>query len=376
MKASDIRKVLLGTFASLLGCGASACGVSNESGVELGRLEQPISGGEVDDSENWPGVVLLYTEIGASQGTQGCTGTLIAPNLVLSALHCVAPLRDSNFECKADGSVTQNAPGAGELGSPVEGSNVEVRVGLDAASSDIVAHGKQLFTTNSPSICNNDLALILLDTELDLPVSRLRLDDGVVQGEPLTIVGYGSTGVSGDSVTRRAVEKIRILEVGSDTGEGTLLGAPPRTFVVGSSACKGDSGGPAFSKNDAGDPVVVGVDSIIVGGCGSSTSRSIYTRLSPFKKLVLSAFEAAGYPAWTENQTEPGVDPIPVVPDGGFPDTDDEPEPEEPVKAQRLKTGCTLQARSAPNTAHLFGLLPLAFAIWLRRRNTTPISLR
>lgn len=374
MTTSCARKVLV-SAALVIGYGATGCGASSDSELELGRLEQAIAGGEVDESENWPGVLLLHTKVDSSQGQQACTGTLVAPNLVLSALHCVAPLRDSNFECNPDGSVTQNAPGAGELGSPVDASYVEVRVGLDAATSDIAAYGKQLLTTNSLNICNNDLALIILDTELDLPLSRLRLEADVEQGESLTIVGYGTNGVSGSSVTRRAVEPIRVVEVGSDSGENPTSGAPPRTFVVGPSACKGDSGGPAFSKNEAGDPVLIGVDSIVVGSCGASTSRSIYTRLAPFEKLITSAFKAAGYPAWTENQTEPGVDPEPVVPDGGT-DTAEEPVPEEPVKAQRLKTGCSMPSSSEPEWAHFFGLLPLALAAWLRRRNTTPISLR
>ncbi len=152
----------------------------------------------------------------ASRSTQLCTGTLIAPNLVISALHCVAPLRDSNFQCNPDGTVTQLSPGAGELGAPVAPEEVSVRVGLDAVHSDVAALGKVLLTTNSLSICNNDLALVLLDTALDLPLSRLRLDEGLALGEPLTIVGYGTNSVSGDPVTRRAIDMVRVSDLGSD----------------------------------------------------------------------------------------------------------------------------------------------------------------
>lgn len=344
--------------------------------LQLGVSEQAIFGGEVDEAEAWPGVVMLETKVSA-QSVQACTGTLVAPNLVISALHCVAPLRDSNFQCNPDGSVNQLSPGAGELGSAVAAAQVKVRVGLDAANVDVTAYGKLLVTTNSLNICNNDLALILLDRELDLPLSRLRLDDEVTLGEPLTIVGYGMTAVSEDVITRRSTANIRISDLGSDLTGNTSTGAPPRTFVVGPSACKGDSGGPAFSKTADGEPVLVGVDSIIVGKCGSSTSRAIFTRLAAFEKIISSAFEKAGYPAWLEGQIAPGVYPQPTIPDGGFPETgaNDTSDEETPVKAQRLKTGCSVSGHPSEGAHHLLGVLPLALALWFRRK-TTPISLR
>lgn len=349
-----------------------SCGTPEQSEIALGVNSQAISGGEIDEEELWSGVVMLKTRVSA-QAVQLCTGTLIAPNLVISALHCVAPLRDSNFQCNPDGTVNQLSPGAGELGSPVAAEEVEVSVGLDAANLEPAARGKVLVTTNSLNICNNDLALVLLDKALDLPLSRLRLDDDVALGEPLTIVGYGTTSMSGDLVTRRQVSPIRISDVGSDLTGNTSTGAPPRTFVVGPSACKGDSGGPAFSKTSDDDPVVIGVDSIIVGSCGSSTSRAVFTRLAPFKKVILSAFEQAGYPAWEEGQVEPGVYPEPIMPDGGFPEAGADEE-EEPVKAQRLKTGCSMMGAS-DNASYCLGFLPFALAL-LMRRKTTPTSLR
>lgn len=364
-------------WAAWLGCLlAFACGTPDSEEVEFGVLEQPISGGAIDEEQVWPGVLLLETQV-AAQATQMCTGTLVAPNLVISALHCVAPLRDSNFECNPDGTVTQLSPGAGELGAPVAAEEVKIRVGLDAAVTDVAAKGRVLVTTSSLNICNNDLALVLLDRELDLPVSRLRLDDALSLGEPLTIVGYGTNAVSGDPVTRRFVEKIRVSDLGSDVTGNTSTGAPPRTFVVGPSACKGDSGGPAFSKTAEGAPVVVGVDSIIVGACGSTTSRAIFTRLAPFKKIILNAFEQAGYPAWEEGQIEPGKYPEPVIPDGGLAEAGvDEitEEVEEPVRTQRLKTGCSVAA-GQHGADYVLCFLPWVLA-WLVRRKTTPISLR
>ncbi len=350
----------------------TSCGDPTVEDVEFARVESAIAGGHVDQEEVWPSVVLLRTPMPTS--TQSCTGTLVAPNLVLTALHCVAPLRDADFTCNSDGTVTQNKPGAGELATPVAANLVEVRVGLEAVHQEPAARGKVLITTKSLNICHNDLALVILDKDLDLPVSRLRLDTQMTLGEPLTIVGYGMTSVSGDEVTRRYIENIRVQDIGLDTGGSPGSGAPPRTIVVGASACKGDSGGPAFAHIDD-VPAIAGVDSIVVGTCGSSISRSIFTRLAPFKKLVLSAFEEAGHPAWLEGQVAPGVEP--ETPDSGRAETTDEEtsdEAETPARPQRLKTGCSVtaltRAGSATPRSGTFGIALFLGALVLLRRKT------
>lgn len=344
----------------------TSCGESNVGDIEFGQIESAIAGGSVDEEGHWNSVVLLRTPMPGS--TQACTGTLVAPNLVLTALHCVAPLRDADFTCNSDGTVTQNKPGAGELSTPVAANLVEIRVGLDAVHQEPAARGKVLITTKSPNICHNDLALVILDTELDLPIARLRLDTPMTLGEPLTIVGYGMTSVSGDEVTRRYVENIRVQDIGLDTGGTATSGAPPRTIVVGASACKGDSGGPAFAHlND--EPAVAGVDSIVVGTCGSSISRSIFTRLAPFKKLILSSFEEAGYPAWLEGQVAPGVEP--QAPDAGADDTtEDDTDDAVTPRPQRLKTGCSVGALPLSTTVPraFVAALVLGALGWLRRK--------
>ncbi len=356
--------------------GAACSGLPEQATFD--KVESAIAGGAIDENDVWSGVVYVRTPM--PEGAQVCTGTLVAPNLVITALHCVAPLEDANFTCNNDGTVTQQQPRAGELAPAVEPETVEIRSGLEAANSEPVARGKTLITTKSLNICNNDLALLILDTELDLSLSRLRLDEPTAPGEPLTIVGYGMTSVEGDNVTRRYIENIRVQSVGADSADGAASGAPPRTFIVGASACKGDSGGPAFALSN-GELAVAGVDSIIVGACGSALSRSIFTRLAPFKKLISSAFEEAGHPPWLEGQVAPGVDP--KEPDAGPSSTssgDDTSEPLEPARPARLTTGCAvdpLEGGASPRTgAQLLAVLLLGTTLFWRRRRMTPISLR
>jgi Trypsin len=383
LKVARFGTSLLTRLRASLFCAATAltlssCGISSSDSASQGTIQQAIAGGQVDADEKWLGVVYVRTKVG--QQTQLCSGTLIAPNIVVSAMHCVAPLDDGNFQCDYEGNVIQEHPGAGELGHPVEAGLVEIRVGVDAVSSEVAAHGKQLFTTNSANICTNDLAFIVLDTELDLPLAAVRLTQETTLGEALTIVGYGRTEGTHDATVRRYREKVRVTDLGTDDASNPLSAAPPRTLVVGPSACEGDSGGPAFAANKSGfgDPeqiVIAGVNSIAVGVCGANDARSVFTRLDPFKSLLGEVFTAAGQTIWEEGQTVPGEklpDPEPE------PTTTTSPEPEEPdtSKPRRLTTGCTAQPTPSDYRYHWLGLLLTAGYLVCARRKTTPISRR
>jgi MYXO-CTERM domain-containing protein len=68
--------------------------------------------------------------------------------------------------------------------------------------------------------------------------------------------------------------------------------------------CKGDSGGPALSDNDA----VIGTFSEVVGNCADSNASDFFTEIAPFATdIILPAFEAAGAVPWLEGNSEPGL---------------------------------------------------------------------
>jgi len=293
----SFRVLLCCTLAATLvaGCGQT------EDEPELGVLTQPMFNGEISDA-SYDGVVFLETKQ-TEEESLSCTGTLIAPNLVLTALHCVtnAALEGYHFTCRPDGSLNSTDVRAGTLGGLVLASNVKIYLGspvqYDARAPAAV--GMRLFGTGSTQACQGDLALVQLDRDLSLPVASLRLDRMAVWKEKTTVLGYGETETGNNGGLRR-MRQVEVLDVGASSAADSTRTAAPRTFVVGEGPCKGDSGGPAFSDETG---ALLGVFSLnTADSCDGVGTRNVYTSLSPFSQLILDTFEKAG----AEPVLEPG----------------------------------------------------------------------
>jgi hypothetical protein len=283
-------------FLAGLSCVASLAGCSTpEALVPLDEERAAIVGGTLSDATDDGVVFIEFAK------TESCSGSLIAPNLVLTAMHCVVGYNtNGTFSCNPDGSLKTSTPPDGQFSDPDTPSAIGVRVGV--MTSPIIAHATKVITTGSGNICQNDLALIVLDTELSEPLVPLRFGKSTVPGEYIRAVGYGTTNVMMDP-GRHTRSHILVSDVGYDGLGADSTAVAPRTLVVGEGPCHGDSGGPALSEETG---AAIGVYSLIASAsCTTPPVRNVYTQIAPFESVIRGAFKGTGYEPIVEG-TESG----------------------------------------------------------------------
>lgn len=263
------RDVFIVTLVTLL---AVACGGSSDSeeGVadistacqQIGLPLKVINGVACGNLEQSPVVKigLVLTVEGQNYLAQVCTGTMIAPNKVLTAQHCIS--QDGRFE-----------------GYPVTATGIVYGEATD--NRFIAAKRIDLMAgyVESNDRLFNDVAVITLSRDTALPTLPVLLSQDPEIGSAGWIYGYGQTQIGSEDVPDSAIDftdlnagVMRIEEV-----------TPNHVFVKyagsGSNVCFGDSGGPLVYMLD-GEPVVVGVTSQgSVEDCGPGDITT-YTKMS------------------------------------------------------------------------------------------------
>jgi hypothetical protein len=237
------------------------------------------------------GVVALGTTLdGDSSHMTLCSGALIAPNLVVTARHCVSQSITTMPSCDARGRSHNGA----HLAADADPSKIGIYVGEHVhVDRDLPrAHGLQTIHPEGSILCDADVAFLILDHPLTgVAVLPLRLVGSVSSGDQVLPVGFGG-GVAmtiGDRVGR---EGSHVLSIGpaANVSTGAVLG--PREFEVDRATCRGDSGGPAL---DAVTGEIVGV--VSRGGSCSAAGNHVYTRVDAYASLARMALREANHVA-------------------------------------------------------------------------------
>jgi len=288
-------------LALWVGCGAPESSVNDEPAPRV--KSQPVYGGIISPEEN-DAVVELRMPPGPEGGSsRTCSGTVVAPRLVITARHCVAPYVEGAYQCNAEGGYNEtfprDPPDAGTVGQPYDPPDqVEIRVGQVAGGNE-PALGEKIYIMPTQTICKNDIAVVRVDRDFPVAPRAMRLTEPTYPHELVTVVGYGLTYTVEKG--RHERHDVEIQAVGKSELYPVGRGAYDRTFRLGQAACPGDSGGPTLSDKGA----VVGVFSIIINDCGSAAAQNYYTQLAPYRDFIESAFADSGFEVIHEPGTEP-----------------------------------------------------------------------
>jgi hypothetical protein len=323
---------------------SAACTPAEDDESRLGQQASAMVGGSPSPSTQ-DEVVFVASPIGGNN-VYVCTGTLVAPNLVLLAKHCVAQIAEDPFACTPEGKVGAG----GEYGADFNPAGMEVFVGAQfpqVGAEQPAARGAKIFHRDGDA-CSSDLALLLLAAPIEgAKIAPLRLDKPASVGEPVISVGFGKTG--GGFPSQRQTRETVIERMGPYDAQGANeMSLGSGTFsIAGGFLCQGDSGGPAIAKATG---AVLGVASQGAVQCGA-TFGSSYAAVQPFRDLILSAFAEAGQQPLLEedpNAASPLRSSVAASPTDPDPDPESATSPASPTDNGAADTKKKSTAKKAP----------------------------
>ncbi|WP_328495029.1 trypsin-like serine protease [Streptomyces sp. NBC_00414] len=255
-----------------------AAEATGETPVDASPAKSPfiIGGGETTiASAPWM-VQLGYYEPTTGDG-YFCGGTLVAPNKVLTAAHCVAGL-----DWVGNGAVLA---GTTDLD--------DYTTGTPAGVFRQWTHPRYNADTTQ-----NDIAVLTLDRPLlDVPTLRLAASDDSAlykTGTTGTVYGWGLTSGADDATLSTKLKKASLPLVADATCKSAMASVLDGDyFIAGSMACAGtpasgaDEGTNSPCNGDSGGPLVVGnkivgIVSWGVAGCTAKGAYPVFTKVSSY----------------------------------------------------------------------------------------------
>lgn len=273
--------------------------------ADLRTAEQAIDGGQVDETSTHVMGILIQSGFGGGI----CTGTLIAPNMILTAQHCIAEVPSSFVQC-----------GVTRFGSKYAANSLRVTPRTQLMQGLATAY--QVRSVNTPvgsgDMCGEDIAVLILRQNVPDSVATPiipRIDSDPAYLERYTAVGYGRSNAGNDEGVRRSIDNRQVLCVGEQC---TRFGLPVRAteFTGNRGTCQGDSGGPPIDAQGR----VMGALSRGGEGCSSSIYSSTHGWSDWLREMGRLAAEEGGYPPPDWVLTGLSEEQLPDEDGDGYPD--------------------------------------------------------
>jgi trypsin len=213
------------------------------------------------------------------QGTLAyqCTGTVIAPSLILTAGHCAENM---------------------QTGVPFGASGYRVVIGalepLQPGLPVSTVLGVIVYPGLHRRIDRGDAALLVLSAPTTAPpvaLASASFAKHLAAGAPATMVGWGRTTYEQSTLTEHLESAATAVQAGKWCkrnappfyARSEICTISPPTYSTG--ACEGDSGGPLLVSGPSGEPVDVGVADHVYDRC-STRHPSVYASVGSLSSWI------------------------------------------------------------------------------------------
>jgi hypothetical protein len=219
-----------------------------------------------------------------------CSGAVVAPNVVLTAAHCISarPAIMPNaapeaFECTPAWELVERGDGRGRIGVLYPADAVRISVRIQNGFLSELARGRALVSFGAQTRCRDDLAAIILDQALDIAPLPLRVAATALDEELALAVVPPSTAEPRE-------RPLRVAYIAPPLGADE---APPRAFRLAGDVCAADLGAPVFSPR-TGALVALPFLALSAGGDCTAAGEVIALRLAEYAEFLDGVAALAG----------------------------------------------------------------------------------
>jgi hypothetical protein len=255
-----------------------AAAASALAGAEAYEIAHIVNGTPVP-AANYPWIVSLST--GGAAGRSFCGGSLIAPNVVLTAAHCVFT-NAASITARIKGAATTKPQGA----EPIQVAQAIRHPNYNSGTQDA------------------DVAILILATASTVtPVDMHITTDPLSQFDnaPVTAIGWGTTSAGGQAAADLLEVTVPVVSTAICNAAPAYPGAITNNMICaglkagGKDSCQGDSGGPLIATVNNKATLIAAVS--WGQGCASPDKYGVYARVQtamPFIRQYVPAAPVAG----------------------------------------------------------------------------------